>query len=246
MEALQRSMNGMMEHFDARMAAFQQDLQKVNDAPLTVSSLAADFTTFKSFITDTLGILQQQVELLARQHDQSEMRSRRKILLLHGIEECRGTDSSQDVVRVVKEILKVPNFSLTDITRSHRMGLSAANKPRPVLVKFKDELIRSKIWFAKTALKDSGVTISEFLTKGRHDAFIAARHHFGVKNCWTRDGCVIIVTADGLRHRVTTTSEVKKLIELPTEAAVSSETSKSASSKVSVVAGHRPKRNTKK
>ncbi|KAM3963068.1 uncharacterized protein ACR2FA_002828 [Aphomia sociella] len=220
-----QSINEMMEHFNVRMAAFQKDLHKVNNAPLTISSLAADFTAFRAFITDTLGNLQKQVAVLAQQLDLAEMRSRRKILLLHGVEERRGSDSSQDVVKVVKETLKLSDFSLVDITRSHRMGRLATDKPRPILVKFKEETVRNKVWFTKTALKDSGITISEFLTKGRHDAFITARHHFGVKNCWTRGGCVVIITADGTRHRVTTSAEVQMIVaRLPAEAAISPET----------------------
>ncbi|XP_059045465.1 uncharacterized protein LOC131841204 [Achroia grisella] len=219
MDALQSNFFSMMEELNGKMTAFQNDLQKVNTTPSTVSpytvaTLAADFAVFQSFVTSTFCSFQQQLELIGRQMDHFEMRSRRKILLLHGVRESSGNNTSQDVVKVIGEKLKIPGFSEANISRCHRLGRSFGAKPRPILVKFPDLTLRNSVWFAKTALKDSGITISEFLTKGRHEAFMTARRHFGVKKCWTRDGCVIVAGDDGTKNRVTTITDVNKLINL--------------------------------
>ncbi|KAM3965583.1 uncharacterized protein ACR2FA_000428 [Aphomia sociella] len=214
MDTIQQSINSLMDHFNSKMSAFEQDLQMVNTGPVTVSSLAADFSAFRIFITGTLSNLQRQVELLANQMDQFEMRSRRKMLLIHGVQEHKDSRSSEEVVKIVRDNLKLSNFSLNDISRSQRLGRNPASKPRPILVKLRDVTTRDSIWYAKTGFKDTGITISEFLTKSRHDAFVAAREHFGLKKCWTRDGFVIIVGADGSKHRVCTIQEVDKLVSL--------------------------------
>lgn len=58
------------------------------------------------------------------------------------------------------------------------------------------------MWFAKTKFKGTGITQSEFLTKSGHGVFIAARQHFGVNKCWTRDGVIYVVAPDGSRRKV--------------------------------------------
>ncbi|KAM3959931.1 uncharacterized protein ACR2FA_004596 [Aphomia sociella] len=249
MDAVQQTLNSMMEHFNTRMEAFETNLQKANTAPLTISSLAADFAEFRSLITSTLGNLQQQVKLLAHQMDHFEMRSRRKILLVHGVKEVGGDNSIHDLVRIVKNVLQVPGFSEGDISRSHRLGRVTTDKPRPILVKFNTVNIRDKIWYAKTGLRDSGITISEFLTKERHEAFMAARKRFGLKKCWTRDGFVMIVGEDGSRYRISTIDEVNKVVNpAPTTTAGSQEISSgnSTDKKTTVGTVPRPKRATKK
>ncbi|XP_059047418.1 uncharacterized protein LOC131842869 [Achroia grisella] len=248
MDNLQDSLHKMTEVFNTKMASFRDDLKKV-DTPVTVASLAAEFAAFQSFITGTLGNLQQQVELVAKQMDHFEMRSRRKILLLHGVQEHSGGNSIQDVVSVVTEKLKISNFSANDISRSHRVGHQiVTDKPRPILVKLHDQALRNKIWFAKTALRNSGITISEFLTKVRHDAFMVARRHFGIKKCWTRDGFVVVVGVDGTKHRVSTSAEVYKLIN--SSPSVTGDASKASSvstiPKASAATTSRPKRMAKK
>lgn len=71
--------------------------------------------------------------------------------------------------------------------------------------------VRDRIWFGKTKFKGSGITVSEFLTKQRHQAFMAARHKFGVQKCWTKDGVIHIINSKGVRHRITKSSELDKI-----------------------------------
>ncbi|KAM3962603.1 uncharacterized protein ACR2FA_003230 [Aphomia sociella] len=151
------------------------------------------------------------------------------------------------MVRIITEKLKIPGFTVEDISRSQRVGHSVSDKPRPILVKFRDLAMKNRVWFAKSALKDSGLTLSEFLTKERHEAFIAARRHFGVQRCWTRDGGVIIIAADGTKHRVISTADVKKLIaSLPPEAEVAPEAVGSTVSRVPAAATSRVRRPVRK
>lgn len=210
MEAIQQSITDMMELFDTRMGEFQSNLQKASATP-TVTTLAADFTSFKAFVTTALSNLQRQVELLAQQVDSSEMRERRKILLIHGVAEMKEEDTLSEVVKIFSAKLKVPNISNVDISRSHRLGRSSNGKPRPILVECKELAMKGKIWFAKKRLKDSGITISEFLTKVRHDALMMARQRFGIAKCWTHVGTVIVAGLNGDKHPVYNVADVNRL-----------------------------------
>lgn len=202
MDSVKGSLFEMSEFFNKRMDDFQHQLQKTSPTPPNTATLASEFTAFRLFIMSSLETLQRQVELLAREMDRLEMRGRRKILLLHGIPEEKSEDITSVVMTTVANKLKMDKFSTESISRAHRLGQTTSSKPRPLLVKFKDVTLRDKVWFAKTQLKGTGITVSEFLTKSRHSIFMAARQRFGVSKCWTRDGIIHVLAPDGSHHLI--------------------------------------------
>ncbi|CAG4958066.1 unnamed protein product [Colias eurytheme] len=220
----------MTASFNKRMAEFQHDLQtlhNVNSQPASsspTSKLAAEFNTFQSFVLSSLKALHDQITLLSNQYNHLEMRSRRKILLIHGIPEASKEIPLNLVTSIVNQHLKVPGFKEDAISRCHRLGVSKKDKPRPIVVKFKDMTMRNSIWFSKTELKGSGYTISEFLIKERHNIFVAARLRFGVTNCWTKDGCIIVKADDGSKHKVTLMSDLENISKSSPSAAAAAPT----------------------
>lgn len=218
------SLSNMMEMFQKRMAAFEAELTKspgTSTSSLTSypSTLATDFASFKTFILEALGNLQKQVQVLALDVDRLDMRSRRKMLLLHGIAECKK-DGKEDtafvVTNIIKERLHLTNFTSEDIRRCHRMGREGSvQKPRPIVLKLDNVKVRDTIWFAKKKLKDSGITVSEFLTKMRHNIFMTAREKLGVEKCWTREGHIFVIDADGSRRRLTAMCDINTIQAQP-------------------------------
>lgn len=221
MESLRADLTTMSEMFEARMNEFQQNLD-INPSPLTTTSLAAEFIVFKKFMLFALNALKNQVEFLGREMDRQEMKSRRKTLLFHGISEEKSEDTSARITNLVAESLDLPNFSSASIKSSFRLGRSLGKKPRPLVVKFTDLAVRNKVWFAKAKLKGTGVTQSEFLTKPRHDAFLAARERFGINKCWTRDGCIYVVAPNGTRHRAEYLADLDEIPDGASEEVVKS------------------------
>ncbi|XP_045771487.1 uncharacterized protein LOC123876708 [Maniola jurtina] len=200
MDSLKDSLNAMAEMFQQKMGEFQQGL---DSAPTTSTnaSLAAEFSSFRTFVLSAMNTLQRQVEFLGTEVDRLETRRRRKMLLVHGVSEEKSEDVTSRVCNVVGEHLGVTGLSVSSIKSSHRLGRPSDKKPRPIVVKFADATLRDKVWFSKTGFKGSGITVSEFLTRSRHDVFMEARQRFGVNKCWTRDGCIHIIAPDGSRHR---------------------------------------------
>lgn len=213
MDAIQESMNQLAAIFIERMNALENELHKGAPAAATTSALSSDFFNFKSFILKSLRSLQEQIDLIQQSVDQVEMRSRRKILLIHGVPENKQENTATVVSNIISEKLKFNDFNATDIRRSHRMGKlpTAGERPRPILFKLCELVDRNKIWFAKTELKGTGITISEFLTKRRHRLFMQARQRLGVKSCWTRDGTIYVLSRDGIRHRIEKASDLDTL-----------------------------------
>ncbi|KAL0830985.1 hypothetical protein ABMA28_001873 [Loxostege sticticalis] len=237
MLSLQKSIEEVKEMCASRIQEFQQNLDKaVSSTPAattTITTLAADFTFFKHFVTTTLTQLQHQADLLAQECDRMEMRSRRKIVLIHGLPEDRSEDPCGVVLRTLSEHLKLP-LTKDSIRRCHRLGRSTKHKPRPVLVKFASVADRDKVWFGKTAMKGTGVTFSEFLTPGRHNVFMEARRRVGVSKCWTRNGSIIVIGAEDKHHRITTLSELVRVCGPPTASLPTSKAQPSTSTAVGV------------
>ncbi|CAG4951459.1 unnamed protein product [Colias eurytheme] len=156
---------------------------------------------------------QLQMEMLYKLHDIQEMRSRRKILLLHGVKEDHNEDTKAVVLATLSSKLQSLNLDADSFSRCHRMGhvSTSAVKPRPLLVKFRDVATKNTVWFSKTKFKNSGVTLSEFLTKSRHETFMAARKKFGLPKCWTKDGNVFIIGSDGDKYQATCLNDLNTI-----------------------------------
>lgn len=212
-EKLSKNFEELSSRFDARMAEFETNyLPSSSGVPNpTVKALAAEFYTFKMFIWKSLALLKSQLELVASGMDRLETHSRRKILLFHGIKEEKDENISEKIVQVLTTQMKLPDLNPDTIETCHRLGVKKESA-RPILVRFTNMQARSMVWRAKTSLKGTKTTITEFLTKARQDVFTAARSHFGMRKCWTADGVVVILLPDKSRAKVTSQSELKQLI----------------------------------
>ncbi|CAH2105548.1 unnamed protein product [Euphydryas editha] len=105
-----------------------QELEK-STSSVTAVSLSAEFNHFKMFIMTSLTTFQRQVAFLGREIDCLEMRKRRKMILLHGIEEDKSEDTTARVTSLVADHLDLPTFSSSSINCSHR-HLTTKNWPQ--------------------------------------------------------------------------------------------------------------------
>lgn len=228
---LSSNMENMEKTFDSRLKQIESDIKKCsNGDPAGHSDLEAlskDFTEFKLFIWKSMAMMRTQLELFFQGLDHLETASRRKVLLFHGITESPEISTEDKILQLFNNTFKMSTFSLDQISVCHRLGTNS-KKPRPIMVRFIDYKHRNAVWNSKTLLKNSGITVSEFLTKTRHDIFIAARKHFGMRRCWTSDGRIIILLPDNKRRKIESLTELKLLIsEFPQEQVTEDKTSSS-------------------
>ncbi|CAH2061670.1 unnamed protein product, partial [Iphiclides podalirius] len=104
MESIKKSVADLTEHFNLKMAEFQKDLKSAIPATSPTSNINHQFNSFRAFVLTALENLQLQVELLSRQNDEIEMRSRRKILLVHGVAEAYNTDAKSAHPQYLNEV----------------------------------------------------------------------------------------------------------------------------------------------
>ncbi|CAG9790331.1 unnamed protein product [Diatraea saccharalis] len=98
MESIKQTFSEMLSTFNHRMESFESQLQQTSPTTDT-DALTADFVAFKQFICTTLRSMQYQLEWVAREVDNIEMRGRRKILLLHGFGEMPGEETTSVVAK---------------------------------------------------------------------------------------------------------------------------------------------------
>lgn len=212
-----QAINDLTSTFNKRMEDFEAQLTKSTSPVQTdVAGLSTEFAAFRAFVTQALQLLQQQVEALSQTVDTIEMTGRRKMLLLHGVTEVNEENVTTTAVKMITQHFNHQDLTAANFKRCQRLGRATSNrKPRPILLKFSDVTLRDSLWFNKTKLKGTGITLSEFLTKPRHDLFMAARERLGIARCWTREGFVYILGPDGVRRRVVSVSELNEIDNSP-------------------------------
>ena len=75
MDSIKQSINDLALHFSTTMAEFQKNLSTAIPATSPTSNLAAQFSSFRTFILSALENLQLQVKYLSEQQDRLEMGS---------------------------------------------------------------------------------------------------------------------------------------------------------------------------
>ncbi|KAJ2940679.1 hypothetical protein O0L34_g14788 [Tuta absoluta] len=144
METIKASQESLATLVTNQLKNFEQKLHITPQQDPTATSLAKQFADFKSFILESLTSIQRQIDLLGLEQDRMEMRSRRKFLLLHGVNEVENEDVINTAVEIVSNSLTIP-IAVDNFSRVQRLGRPTENKPRPLLLKLKDVALRDKI-----------------------------------------------------------------------------------------------------
>ena len=160
--------------------------------------------------------------------DAAEQYSRRNCLIFHGLPEERGELTSDKIMNIVHNQLKIPNDADTgvikrDIDRSHRLGKfklasgkqtrSAGNQaPRPIIVKFKGYDTRSAVFNVKRELKGTNIMITENLTKTRYALLKKCIEKLGKGKVWSYDGRITTKLSNNTYTVIDSESDLLKLL----------------------------------
>lgn len=153
----------------------------------------------------TLDEKDRKIEVLENKIDDLEQYQRRQCLRIFGVKEEAGEDTDQKAIEVAKKI--GVDLSVTDIDRSHRVGVSNAERPRAIIVKFVSYRKRSEVFLSKKKLKGSGVTVREDLTKCRYRLLQESIQKYGIQNVWTMDGAVI-AKVNGEKRKIRSSTDI--------------------------------------
>lgn len=140
-------------------------------------------TTVIEELKNAIVIKDHEIAALERRVDDLEQYSRRQCLRIFGVEEKDGEDTDKIVMEVAEKV--GVTVQLTDIDRSHRVGVKRGDRPRPLIAKFVSYRNRNELFRNKRKLKNSGITIREDLTKVRYNLLQEAIKKHGFQHVWT-------------------------------------------------------------
>ena len=115
-------------------------------------------------------------------------------------------------------------LTINDIKNSHRLGPRRQNQrntratktvPRAIIFRLATTRKRREIFVNKKKLKNTGITITENLTRIRYDIYKKALTKFGKGFVWTNQG-KIVVNANNAKHTITTLDELNDLTSVET------------------------------
>lgn len=181
-------------------------------SPPNIDSLSAELQHFKETTMAMVNAIRQQISALSNAVDNIEMRHRRKYLMFAGVQESDNENPADVVAALCRERLQLADVTSSSFSVCHRMSAVVEGRPRSILVRLNNPMLRQAIWQKKTAFKGTSIVLSEFLTRQRHSVFIDARKQYGMRNVWTADGTILVKTSNGKLHRVVTALQLEQLI----------------------------------
>uniref|UniRef100_A0A8D9AYW8 Uncharacterized protein n=1 Tax=Cacopsylla melanoneura TaxID=428564 RepID=A0A8D9AYW8_9HEMI len=226
--ANQEELMKISEKVDKQMQEFNQALLSIkkslkpgdsNPALVSLGLLEMAFNSFRDYVQGEFGSLGKRMANIEVNQDAAEAYSRRNCLLLFGLKE--DAKNEEEVEKLVLQVFQSKlqlDIQMGDIDRAHRLGrVKDAGKPRPIIVKFVSYRARRLCFSNKSKLKGEQISIGESLTKKRLAILNKARDTYGVVNCWTSDGKILVKEeVDGVpRRHVFTTMEQLESVQRP-------------------------------
>lgn len=183
-------------HIDKRINAFEEStIKRIDALEASLEDVKKSAANEKEASTKTISELKYKCQHLRNalvEHDRaldaSEQYSRRNCVLLHGVKEEKDESTDDVSIRTIQQHLGVKIESY-EIDRSHRIGAPrTGGKHRPIIVKFARYNVRSSVFRVKKKFKDTGILLTDSLTRKRVQILNEAREKYGNTNVWTMDG----------------------------------------------------------
>lgn len=207
------SIEQAQKFLEQRLAEFEMQLSGIKENPedRKVEVLSRDFYEFKTFAVEMFTLLRKQIAEHKSALEELEVKIRSDSLLLRGFPEKPGEKLCQTVIEVLQDKLNISEITPQSIRLCHRLGRRVDGVTRSILVSFYDHRLRNQVWNNKVKFKGTLFSCTEFLTKSRQMLFTEARLVFGVRNCWTQNGQVMVKLPNGSKRKVNIISELETL-----------------------------------
>lgn len=129
--------------------------------------------------------------------DNLEQRSKNNNIRLMGLKEQNNENTLDIVKHLLTEKIKV-NIDDGDITAAYRVSQNSAERAKHIIIMFKDNQTKNKIFRMKKMLKGSNIIMKEDLTNERLKLVKEASDKYGFKNVWTFNGIIFAKTENGV------------------------------------------------
>lgn len=161
-----------------------------------VRKLKEDNTDLRSRVDQQ----QKETDTLRQAQNDMEQHGRQFNLRVFGVKEDGTAESVTDCVQKCVDIFTnkvgVP-VTVQDIEIAHRSGRPGTGKPRPILVRFFSRQKKGTVLASRRSLKQSGVSISEDLTRPNYRLLMRAKEHSATLSTWSSNGKVLAKLKNG-------------------------------------------------
>ena len=195
------------QQFADQIATLKNELEKKE---AVITKLQQDVTT-----------LSDEVENLKQHIDNVEQYERRDTVLLSGPvlpDETPQENTTQVVITSIKDNLRI-NITDRDINIAHRIGSSAQQRKRPIIVKLTNRSLKHDLQRACVNLKPQ-LYINESLTPARLHILkqvltIKKSHKAKFQQCYTSDGKIVIKLKNSTqKHIITDNKSLMVFLEM--------------------------------
>nr|CAH7759370.1 unnamed protein product [Callosobruchus chinensis] len=117
-----------------------------------------------------------------------------------GVKEIPHEDATKKVNDIITSKLNVDNNNIDqgDIVAVYRVGQISSDRLRHIVVSFKSNVVKRKVFSNKKALEGSGIVMKEDFTLLRLNMVKEAAERYGFKNVWTQNGNIFAKTEKGV------------------------------------------------
>ena len=146
------------------------------------------------------------------QSNYNEQFSRKNNVKIMGVEVLEDeTDSNltAEIIDIVKQKTNV-DIDPSDIVALHR--IPSRHNPRPVLVKFKNNSIKTRLMRNRRIMKQQGYKLVDDVTKKNTELISRLLRHEKIDSAWFFNGFIYGKTTEGKRHRFDLYSDIEAVI----------------------------------
>lgn len=162
--------------------------EKFNYYDVKISSLEAEIQMLKSN-NKNIEIDSSKDLQVKQKVDSLEQRAKNNNIRLMGLKEVDNENTMDMIKNILDKKLKL-SVDDADIVSCYRVNQKLPNRPKHVLITFRDNQLKNKIYRMKKMLKGSGIVMKEDLTIDRLKVVKETSEKYGFKNVWTFNGVI--------------------------------------------------------
>lgn len=170
--------------YEAKIAALETEIQLLKSDSEKVENDSYDKSCKK---------MEQKVDNMEQQLKNTNIR-------LIGIKESHGEDVLTQVKNIIDKRLNIPVSD--EIVSAHRVGKKNGDKPRHIVVSFKEKNFKNAVYGKKKLLKGTSIVIKEDLSHGRWKLVKESSELYGYKNVWTFNGAVFVRSGENVKKLI--------------------------------------------
>lgn len=161
------------------------------------------FGEYKQEITNS----QKDFQKLSAQVNRMEQDMRKNNVRIYGIPVSQNEEKCT-IIDVIRRETKM-NFTEEKIVTAYRIGKTAENGKRAILVKFSEYKFKEEVMIKRGVLKGTDIIIADDLTRENHDLLKEAVARLGKRNVWSMGGKIYFRNGNN-KFLIDSTKEIER------------------------------------